>query len=65
MRKGERVWLKEPFWYKNENLGGWSGVIICTESYILINVQGYHSNPVKCFRNEISSEKQPLKEKTT
>lgn len=61
MKKGERVWLKEPFWNKNENLGGRSGVIICTESYILLNIQGYHSNPVKCFRNEV--QRHPAKEK--
>ena len=64
MKKGHRVWLKEPFWHKNEDLGGRSGIVICTKSYILLNIQGYHSNPVKCFRNEVCVEKQLSKEKT-
>ena len=57
MKKGDRVWIKEPFWYKNEDLGGKSGIIISTRSYILLEVFGYHSNPVKCFRNEVCDQK--------
>lgn len=54
MKKGDIVYLKEPFWHLNTNLGGKTGIILSTKSYILVNVVAYDSNPVKCFRNEIS-----------
>ena len=55
MKKGDYVYLKEPFWHKNTNLGGRKALILSTKSYILVEVQNYHSNPVKCFRNEVTN----------
>jgi hypothetical protein len=54
MKKGSKVYLKDPFWHKNTNLGGKEATILSTTSYILVKVYDYHSNPVKCFRHEIS-----------
>tara|TARA_Y100000310_G_C20521466_1_gene733902 strand:+ start:799 stop:1083 length:285 start_codon:yes stop_codon:yes gene_type:complete len=64
MKVGDIVYLKDPFWLKNENLGNKKGIVISTKSYILVNLYSYHSNPVKCFRNEVTS-KEPLKRPTT
>lgn len=53
---GDWISLKKPFWYKNEDLGGRKGEVISTYSYILVQLNGYHSNPIKCFKNEIQIE---------
>jgi hypothetical protein len=54
MKKGETVYLKDPLWHNNTNLGGKKALILSTKSHILVKVYDYHSNPVKCFRNEVS-----------
>jgi hypothetical protein len=54
MKKGSKVYLKNPFWHNNTNLGGKKALVLSTNSYILVKVYDYHSNPVKCFRSEIS-----------
>ena len=53
MKTGDRVSLKKPFWYKNEDLGGRTGRVISTYSYVLVELYEYHSNPIKCFKNEV------------
>ena len=54
MKKGSTVYLKSPFWHKNTDLGGRQALVLSTDSYILVKVYDYDSNPVKCFRNEVS-----------
>ena len=65
MKKGDRVYLKDPFWHENTNLGGKEARVLSTESYILVKVHDYHSNPVKCFRNEISDKPTKLQKKSS
>ena len=65
MKKGDRVYLKDPFWDKNTNLGGREGRILSTESYILVKVHDYDGNPVKCFRNEVTDKPVKLKKKSS
>lgn len=55
MKKGDIVYLKEPFWHNNSDLGGKKALILSTKSYILVKVYDYHSNPVKCFKNEVTA----------
>jgi len=54
MKKGDKVYLKNPFWFENENLGGKEGKIVCTESYILIKLTITGFPLIKCFRSEVS-----------
>jgi len=65
MKKGSTVYLKDPFWHKNTNLGGKKALVLSTKSYILVKVYEYHSNPVKCFRNEISDKPTKLEKKSS
>jgi hypothetical protein len=55
MKKGDTVYLKDPFWHNNSNLGGKKALVLSTKSYILVKVYDYHSNPVKCFKNEVTT----------
>ena len=64
MKKGEIVYLREPFWHKNVNLGGKKALVLSTKSYILVQVYDYESNPVKCFRNEVTNRPLKLEKKT-
>lgn len=50
---GDQVVIKFPFWYLGENLGNRLGKVICTKSYIMVEIHGYYSNPVKCTKNEV------------
>ncbi len=65
MKKGEIVYLKNPFWHKNTNLGGKKAMVLSTDSYILVKVYDYHSNPVKCFRNEVTDKPGTLEKKSS
>jgi len=60
MKKGSTVYLKDPFWHHNTNLGGRNALVLSTKSYILVKVYDYDSNPVKCFRNEVSEKAEKL-----
>jgi hypothetical protein len=52
VRVGDEVVLFDPFWNLGENIGDSLGRVISTESYVLVDVYDYHSNPVKCFRRD-------------
>ena len=52
-QKGDKVRIFNPFWWYNENLGNKIGRVIDITGYILIEIQDFENNPVKCFRNEI------------
>ena len=51
---GDEIILLQPFWYFNENLGDRLGKVVAIDSYIMVDIYQYHSNPVKCFRDEIN-----------
>jgi hypothetical protein len=65
MKKGDYVYLKEPFWHRNTNLGGKKAIVLSTKSYILVRVEAYDCNPVKCFRNEVTDKPIKLEKKTS
>lgn len=53
MKKGDLVKTKEGFWWLGEDVGDRLATVVDTKSYILIEILNYHSNPVKCFKNEV------------
>jgi hypothetical protein len=50
---GDQVILESPFWHEGVDLGDRLGLVIDTQSYILVKVYQYHNNPVKCFQHDV------------
>lgn len=50
---GDKIVTKKEFYFNGENLGDRLGTIINTTSYILVELEDYSYNPIKCFRSEI------------
>lgn len=53
MKPGDEVVTLAPLWYLGEDISNRLGVIVSTSGHVLVKLYNYHSNPVKCFRNEI------------
>lgn len=50
---GDRIVTKKEFYFNGENLGDRLGTVINTFSYVLVHLENYDYNPIKCFRNEV------------
>jgi hypothetical protein len=50
---GDRIVTKPRVLHLGEDIGDRLGKVICTTGYILVEIDEYHSNPVKCFRYEV------------
>lgn len=53
IKKGDEVITASPLWHQGEDIGNRLGKVIDTQSYIVVDVYNYHSNPVKCLRHEV------------
>lgn len=53
IKVGDEVITCKPLWHLGEDVGNRLGKVISTSSYILVEIYQYHSNPVKCFKNEV------------
>ena len=62
-KPGDIVVIKTPFFHFGTNLGGRTGVVKSTDSYILVDVTCYDHNPVKCLRNEVKIPSLPSSKK--
>lgn len=52
---GDKVITRKGFLSNGDNLENRLGIVIDTSSYILVEIDDYRYNPVKCFRNEVVS----------
>lgn len=54
---GDEVITAPGLWHNGQDISNRLAKIISITGHILINVYGYDSNPVKCFRYEIKKTK--------
>lgn len=53
LQPGDKILTKPRLMHFGEDIGDRLGTILSTEGYILVELDCYHSNPVKCFRYEV------------
>jgi hypothetical protein len=52
-KPGDYVITRMPFFWHGEDIGDRLGTVISTEGHVLVNIDDYDDNPVKCFTWEI------------
>lgn len=50
---GDLVVVKDAVYHKGYNIGGKIACIVSINSYIMVSIEDYDDNPVKCFRYEL------------
>lgn len=52
---GDKIITKKGLFFQGDDLSERLGIVLNTNSYILISIDNYEYGPIKCFRHELTA----------